>query len=103
MTGKSLVIVESPNKIKKIQKFLGNDYIECYVRAPLELCEKRDPKGFYQKARSGEIKNYTGLSSFFEEEESRAHLVLDTKNYDLKKNVSKVISFLAHKAIIELK
>lgn len=84
------------------RKIIGNDYIECYVKAPLDLCQQRDPKGFYKKALSGEIKNYTGLSSSFEDEESHADLILDTKNENLKQIVLKTISFLADKAIIKL-
>jgi len=42
------------------------DFIEIYVNAPLEVCEKRDVKGLYKKARNGEIKNFTGISSPFD-------------------------------------
>jgi len=43
-----------------------NDFIEVYLNTPLEVCEKRDTKGLYKKARSGEIKDFTGISSPFE-------------------------------------
>lgn len=42
------------------------DFIEVFVNTPLELCEQRDPKGFYKKARNGEIKNFTGISDPYE-------------------------------------
>ncbi|HEY7333726.1 MAG TPA: adenylyl-sulfate kinase [Bryobacteraceae bacterium] len=45
-------------------------YIEVYVNAPLEICEKRDPKGLYRRARAGEIANFTGLDDPYEEPES---------------------------------
>ena len=43
-----------------------NDFIEVYLNTPLEVCEQRDTKGLYKKARSGEIKDFTGISSPFE-------------------------------------
>jgi len=43
------------------------DFIEIYVNAPLEVCEKRDVKGLYKKARNGEVKNFTGIDSSFDE------------------------------------
>jgi len=43
------------------------DFVEIYVRAPLEVCEGRDPKGLYKKARAGEIKNFTGIDDPYEE------------------------------------
>ncbi|MGB0430930.1 MAG: adenylyl-sulfate kinase, partial [Bacteroidia bacterium] len=56
---------ESRQKAKTV---IGNDdYIEVYIDCPLEICEQRDVKGLYKKARSGEIPNFTGISSPFEE------------------------------------
>lgn len=43
------------------------DFVEIFVKAPLEVCERRDPKGLYQKARAGEIKNFTGIDDPYEE------------------------------------
>jgi len=43
-----------------------NDFIEVFVNTPLEICEQRDPKGLYKKARAGEIKNFTGISDPYE-------------------------------------
>jgi len=55
-------------EIRKIARsIIGRDnFIEIYVNAPLEVCEKRDPKGLYKKARGGFIKDFTGLDSAFE-------------------------------------
>ena len=50
-----------------VKNLVGDDrYVEVYVDCPLEECEKRDVKGLYQKARNGEISNFTGISSPFE-------------------------------------
>lgn len=61
-----------------IQKILANDFNMVYVKASLKKCEERDPKGLYKKARSGEIANFTGISSIYEEPVS-PNLVLDTE------------------------
>lgn len=56
------------NKIRKeIKNIVGEGYyVEVFVNTPLEVCEQRDIKGLYKKARKGEIKNFTGISSIFE-------------------------------------
>ena len=45
----------------------AGDFVEIYVKAPLEVCEGRDPKGLYKKARAGEIKGFTGIDDPYEE------------------------------------
>lgn len=55
------------------------DFVEVFVDAPLEVCEQRDPKGIYKKARAGEIKNFTGISDPYEAPE-HPHLTLDSAN-----------------------
>ena len=52
---------------KQAQQIIGgNDFIEVFINTPLEVCEQRDPKGLYKKARNGEIKDFTGVSAPFE-------------------------------------
>jgi adenylylsulfate kinase len=52
---------------KSVKEIVGKDnFIEIYVNTPLEICEERDAKGLYEKARNGEIKNFTGIDSPFE-------------------------------------
>jgi bifunctional enzyme CysN/CysC len=50
--------------------FAPGEFIEVFVDAPLEVCEKRDPKGLYAKARRGELRNFTGIDSAYEPPES---------------------------------
>ena len=69
------------------------DFIEIYVSAPLEVCEQRDVKGLYQKARRGEIKNFTGIDSPYEPPE-HPDLVLDTAADDLEFCVQTALDFL---------
>ena len=69
-------------------KIIGNDdFVEVFVSTPLEECEKRDVKGLYKKARAGEIKHFTGISSPFEAPESPA-LSIDTSKPDMGECVS---------------
>jgi adenylylsulfate kinase len=57
----------------------GDDFIEIFVDTPLEVCESRDPKGLYKRARKGEIKGFTGIDDPYEAPE-KPELVLDGGN-----------------------
>jgi adenylylsulfate kinase len=66
------------DRVRKIVQESGKegDFIEIFVDTPLEVCEARDPKGLYKKARAGEIKNFTGISDPYEApEKPEIHLV----------------------------
>ncbi len=69
------------------------EFIEIYVKASLETCESRDPKGLYKKARSGEIKHFTGIDSPYEPP-SAPELVLDTEKLSIEACVDELIRFL---------
>ena len=62
----------------KIREIIGESYLEVYVLASLAECERRDPKGLYKRARSGEIKQFTGITSTFEEPDN-PDIVLNTE------------------------
>jgi len=76
------------------------DFIEIYCNASLEVCESRDVKGLYKRARAGEIKNYTGIDSPYEAPDN-PELVIDTESESLEESVAKVIDFLKSKKIID--
>ena len=63
---------------QKIKEVLGEQYFEVYIKTSLETCEQRDPKGLYKRARSGELKQFTGVSAVFEAPES-PDLIIDTE------------------------
>ena len=65
----------------------------------METCETRDIKGFYKRARAGEIKNYTGIDSPYEVPDN-PELIIDTDKETLDESVSRIVSFLQTKAII---
>ena len=82
-------------------RFLGDTFIEIYIKCCLDECERRDPKGLYKKARAGIIKNYTGISSPYEEPES-PELVIETSSCAPEVAISKVIEFLEARQIVSL-
>lgn len=89
----------SPTKaIRQIPKGIvgADDFIEVFVNAPLEICEKRDVKGLYKKARSGEIKEFTGISSPFEAPE-QPDFVANTANQSPQETVEAVVKFILPK------
>ena len=75
------------------------DFIEIYCKASLEICESRDVKGLYKRARAGEIKNYTGIDSSYEAPDN-PELIIDTDSELLQDSVTKVIDFLRFEEII---
>lgn len=73
-----------------------DEFIEIYCSAPIEICEQRDVKGLYAKARTGEIPNFTGISSPYEPPH-KPELVIDTGNQALEDCVETVINYLSEK------
>ncbi len=84
------------------KRFDGDNFLEMYVKCSVEECERRDPKGQYRKAREGIIKNYTGVSSPYEEPEN-PDLILDTERFNIKTSVQKVIELLDEKKFVSFK
>jgi adenylylsulfate kinase len=69
------------------------DFVEIYVKAPLEVCEGRDPKGLYKKARAGEIKNFTGIDDPYEEPLA-PELVVDSATRSPEVLAAEVVAWL---------
>ncbi len=87
----------------RVRRLMGEgDFLEIYIKCPLAVCEERDVKGFYKKARAGEIKNYTGISSPYEEPED-PDLVIDSNAMSLGESVEAIINLLSSKGYIENK
>ncbi len=70
-----------------------DEFIEIYVKASLETCEQRDPKGLYKKARLGEIKGFTGIDAPYEEP-NQAEIVIDTNQSSIEASVEVIIDYL---------
>jgi adenylylsulfate kinase len=77
----------------------GGDFIEVYVDASVETCEKRDVKGLYKKARAGEIPEFTGVSAPYEAPE-RPEIVLDTNRQSVEESVEQVVRYLGEKGYL---
>ena len=75
---------------------IGSDYYEVFVKASYDLCEKRDVKGLYAKAASGEIKNFTGKDSSFEEPAS-PDLTIDTEGQEVAESVTTLLEAVHQK------
>lgn len=76
------------------------DFIEIFCNCPLEICEQRDVKGLYQRARKGEISDFTGISSPYERPEN-ADLVVESGNRPVADCVKDVIDFLEQRNLIK--
>ena len=74
-------------------------FVEVFVKCPLEVCEERDVKGLYAKARAGEIKNFTGISDPYEEPEN-AEMTVDTSQSTLEAEVDAIIGYLRENGYI---
>ena len=77
-----------------------NEFIEVYIDTPLEVCESRDPKGLYKKARKGEIPNFTGISSPYEKPE-QPHIHIRTNTMSIEECVKEVINYLDEKGYMK--
>jgi adenylylsulfate kinase len=77
------------------------EFIEVYCDASLDVCESRDVKGLYKKVRAGEITNFTGISSPYEQP-SNPEIILDTANQTIEKAVECIITYLSERQIITI-
>jgi bifunctional enzyme CysN/CysC len=76
------------------------EFLEIFIDTPLAVCEQRDPKGLYEKARAGEIKNFTGYDSPYEEPE-QADLRIDTVALSAEQAADEIINFLKQRGYLE--
>jgi bifunctional enzyme CysN/CysC len=72
---------------------------EIYIHADLDTCEKRDPKGLYKKARSGEIAEFTGVSAPYEAPDA-AELTVDTDRLSVEESVARIIGYVEKNFVI---
>jgi adenylylsulfate kinase-like enzyme len=77
----------------------SGEFIEVFVDTPLEICEARDPKGLYKKARAGEISNFTGLDAPYETPRS-PEVHLETENLSVDEAAGLVVRYLEKQHIL---
>ena len=81
--------------------FEKDEYIEVFLNTPIEVCEQRDPKGLYKKARSGLIKDFTGIDSAYEKPEN-PEITLDGEKYTAEELSDKIINYLSKNKFLKL-
>jgi adenylylsulfate kinase len=82
----------------KVRSLIGESYMEVYVQCPLDVCEKRDPKGLYQHARSGQLKHFTGIDSPYEVP-IHPDVIVNTDELSIDECVLKIIQCQSAKKI----
>jgi adenylylsulfate kinase len=85
---------------QKARELVGEDFVEIYCRCPVTVCEDRDVKGLYRRARAGEIKEFTGISSPYEEPDN-PELVIDTATKSLDECVEQILNYLVKRGVYE--
>ncbi|SDJ84988.1 adenylylsulfate kinase [Sediminibacillus albus] len=85
------------SQVRKI--FDRGEFIEVFIDCPFEVCEQRDPKGLYQKARKGEIHDFTGIDSPYEPPVS-PELTINTEDYSIQEAAEVIIRYLERQGII---
>ena len=73
-----------------------NEFVEVYIKCSIEACEVRDPKGLYEKARKGIIKDFTGISSPYEEP-LHPEIIVDTERHSIEECVEQIVQYLKEK------
>ena len=90
---------EDRDMVRLLHADAGMDFVEVFVDCPLTVAEKRDPKGLYKKARSGEIKNFTGIDDPYEAPE-HPEVVLRSDQLSLDEEVEHLIGYLTKRGIL---
>lgn len=92
----------APTKVSRnlLKEKVGSDnFLEIYLNCPIEVCEERDVKGFYKKARTGSIPNFTGVSSIYEKP-LNSNLSIDSSKITIKESANRVVKLLINMGII---
>ncbi len=76
------------------------EFIEVYVKCPLDVCEQRDTKGLYKKARAGEVKKFTGISAPYEEP-SNPELTIDSSKLSVEESTRVILNYLEEKGFVK--
>lgn len=82
----------------KARSLVGKDFVEIYCECPLDVCEQRDVKGLYRRARAGEIKEFTGISSPYEPPEN-PELSISTSDKNVDECVDQILRYLVQRGV----
>ncbi|MCF6157833.1 MAG: adenylyl-sulfate kinase [wastewater metagenome] len=86
------------DNIRRLLK--DGEFIEVYIKCPLEVCEQRDTKGLYKKAREGTVKEFTGISAPYEEP-LNPELTIDTSNMSVEESTRAILNYLEEKNYVK--
>ena len=89
------------DRVREIHEAAGLPFVEIFVDCPLEVAEKRDPKGLYKKARAGEIRNFTGIDDPYEPP-TRPEIHLQTNQMSLEQEVDHIMQYLKSRNIVSI-
>lgn len=84
---------------KQARELAGQHFIEVFIDTPLEICEQRDPKGLYKKARAGDIPHFTGISSPYEAPEA-PEIHVRTAELSIEQAAQQIVDYLVHTGIV---
>lgn len=87
------------NMVRKLHDDAGIPFVEVFVDTPVEVCEQRDPKGFYAKARAGQIKQFTGVSDPYETPE-KPEVILKNGQAKMEESVAKLLACLKERSLL---
>ncbi|MED1471031.1 adenylyl-sulfate kinase [Bacillus salipaludis] len=79
--------------------FENGEFIEIFLKCPIQVCENRDPKGLYKKARNGEIPDFTGISSPYESPD-HPEILIETDRYTIEESVNSILYVLKERKIL---
>jgi adenylylsulfate kinase len=83
----------------QVRALMPDDFVEVYVDCPLEVCEQRDVKGLYQKARAGQIKEFTGISAPYEAP-AKAELTIRTHQQSVEDSAKQILGYLESRGVV---
>lgn len=89
--------LEDRDTVRKM--FPEGEFIEIFLYCPIDVCETRDPKGLYKKARRGEIAEFTGISSPYEKPKN-PEIIIETNNMTIEQSVKEILSYLTERKIL---
>lgn len=100
--GTAITAAISPYRATRneVRKMVGENFIEIFVDTPIEVCEQRDVKGLYARARRGQITGFTGVDDPYEAPQN-AEITLDTVGASAEENARKIIAYLAERGFLQ--
>jgi len=88
-------LLSSSRSIRKLARNEFTDFMEIYIKCPIEICERRDPKGLYKKVRSGKLKDFVGVDLPYEEP-LNPEIIIESDVLTVSESVNEILKELGH-------